>query len=441
MARISKVEIATLEQDPKFAFGASKLLMPQDDILFRQGRGEFLKIYRDLERDERVSTVLEKRYTNVSRAPWVVEPGKRRGMEATAEDKRMADLVNDVISSLGMQTEEDARRHNAFAQFRTGFDSITAGLLDAILMGFAVGECIWAQDGNIAYVDQIKLRDQRRFRFDPEMNLRLITRENMFDGVELPARKFLVYTWGSKWDPYGRGLGHQLYWPVFFKRQGMSYWLRFLDKFGMPTVVAKTPPGTSETDKAKLLDMAESVQNEAAVRIEEAQILELLEANRSALSSGGYDALVEHLDNSITISVLGSTLSTDIGDKGSFAAADVHKDETRLRGMVDSEALNEYLSRSLSAWITHFNSDSAVPPIIKRLFPEEQNLSEVATRWSQLNNIGYIPTPDFVNETFGKGADEPVFEKKAETGNGVGNSAGLDARNEVDEEEETADVE
>ena len=434
LPRSFRAEEVTIHSDPKFMFGSNMVRPVQDDVLYRQGRGDFLKIYRDLFRDPRVQTAFEKRCTNVTRAEWIVEPGKRRGMSSTKEDQRVADLVTEQLQTMGSQTEADRRSKTAYAAFQTGFDAITAGLLEAIVMGFSVGELLWQRDGATVYVDQVRMRDQRRFRFDREDRLRLITRQSMWKGEELQAKKYLVYTWGSQWDPYGLGLGHQLYWPVFFKRQDISYWLRFLDKYGMPTVLAKG----DASQKNALLDAAEAVQSESAVFINDNEMLELLEASRSALSSGGYDALVEYMDKEITTLILGSTLSTDVGDKGSFAAADVHRDETRLRGMTDAANLNEYLTRSLSTWITFFNSDTAVAPIIKRLFPEEEDLSAVAKRWQILHQMGFVPTQDFVNEKFGKGPDDPVFEMKEEAaGLPVNSPNGGNEAPEIDPEDDS----
>lgn len=406
-----RVEQVTFNNDPKFAFGSTNFpLVVQDQVLWKQGRGDFLKIYADLFRDTRVQTTFEKRVTNVTRAEWIVEPGVRRGQSVTREDERIAEMVKEQLNAMGTQTEQDSKATNAFTAYRTGFDAVTAGLLRAIVIGFSVGEMIWQRDGATVYVDRIRMRDERRFRFDHQQRLRLITKGNMWTGELLPAKKYLVYTWGSQFDPYGLGLGNQLYWPVFFKRQGMSFWLRYLDKFGMPTVLATGDPKNKES----LLDAGEKAQSESVVYLNDGEALSYLEAARTAIGSGGYSDFTDYHDKEITTLMLGSTLSTDIGDKGSFAAADVHKDETRLRGMTDAQAVNEYLTRSLSTWITFFNSDTAVPPIIKRLFPEEEDLSAVAERWQKLFQMGYKPIPDFVNEKFGKGAEEPVFELKAE---------------------------
>lgn len=60
------------------------------------------------------------------------------------------------------------------------------------------------------------------------------------------------------------GLAHYLYWPTFFKRNGIKFWLIFLEKFGMPTAAAKLPPGQKSVEMMKepLADEAvETVRN------------------------------------------------------------------------------------------------------------------------------------------------------------------------------------
>jgi hypothetical protein len=52
----------------------------------------------------------------------------------------------------------------------------------------------------------------------------------------MPERKFWTFSAGAATDdePYGLGLGHFLYWPVFFKRNDIKFWLIFLEKFAAP---------------------------------------------------------------------------------------------------------------------------------------------------------------------------------------------------------------
>ena len=72
----------------------------------------------------------------------------------------------------------------------------------------------------------------------------------MVEGEELPDRKFIIHSVGGKdGSPYGLGVGHRLFWPVFFKRQGISFWLIFAEKFGTPTAVGKYPGGADPGDQ------------------------------------------------------------------------------------------------------------------------------------------------------------------------------------------------
>lgn len=42
----------------------------------------------------------------------------------------------------------------------------------------------------------------------------------MRDGIDLPDRKFIVHRHGVVGNnPYGLGLGYQLFWAVLFKRE------------------------------------------------------------------------------------------------------------------------------------------------------------------------------------------------------------------------------
>ncbi|MCC7283481.1 MAG: DUF935 family protein, partial [Acetobacteraceae bacterium] len=77
---------------------------------------------------------------------------------------------------------------------------------------------------------RIVARDPRRFAFrdagQGEPELRLLTREAPIDGIALPGRKFIVHRHGGRYgSPWGLGLGQRLFWPVFFKRQGIGFWL------------------------------------------------------------------------------------------------------------------------------------------------------------------------------------------------------------------------
>ena len=66
---------------------------------------------------------------------------------------------------------------------------------------------------------------------------------------------------------HGLGLAHSLYWPVFFKRSDIKFWLIFLEKFGMPTAVGRLPGGRIDdvSEQQRALQALQAIQTDSAV--------------------------------------------------------------------------------------------------------------------------------------------------------------------------------
>ena len=390
----------------------------QDRVLrYETGSKDPRVFYRELEQDDRVFAVLQKRYTNVLNGDVVIEPGKRRGMSSTRADKKAADMVNEQIKNMGNTRVGNVENNAAKAYFPSAFTNFTMGMLDAIHMGYAVGEVMWEIDGDEVVASEVIPREQDRFLFvknGDEYHLHLQDSMSMAHSRPLPARKFIVYTWGSNNDPYGLGLGNRLYWPVFFKRRGMSFWLKFLEKHGIPTVVGKTT-SADDQERKKLLDAAKALQSDSAVVIDEGDMLDLLEVTRGAIQTGGYEQMNAQMNKAITITVLGSELSTDINEGGSRAATTVHSQEEKNLAIKDGRELAGGPYSRLVQWIVYHNfTDDVAMPIIQRRYPLQENLEEEARIMKTLSEMGFEATTEsglvFVNEKFGKGSEDPIFE-------------------------------
>ncbi|QZZ21132.1 hypothetical protein J5X98_01080 [Leptothermofonsia sichuanensis E412] len=51
---------------------------------------------------------------------------------------------------------------------------------------------------------------------------------------------------------HGLGLGTRLFYPTYFKRNAVKFWLVFADKWATPTAVAKYPRNASKEQKDKI---------------------------------------------------------------------------------------------------------------------------------------------------------------------------------------------
>lgn len=384
-----KQEVATVAKDifyPAFL----GVLRHHDDTLDTRGGERGLRVYDDIERDCHAYGVLQKRKMAVVARPWQVDPAS-----TSAPDVRAADLVREQLANIGVP-EQDGEQ----VAVPTNFDMVCHNLLDALLKGYAIGEVMWARDGAEVVASEVRPRDQRRFAFDIDHKLRLKTFENLLPGERVPPRKFLVHTFGAKdGNPYGLGLGSRLFWPALFKRQGITFWATFLDKFGSPTAVGKYPNGTNPTDQQKLLNALAAIAQDAGVAIPEGMVVELLEATRGGTVS--YEQFCRYMDEQMSYAVLGEAAGGQ-NSGGALASAAILRNEVRLELVqADSDLLSATLNSTLVPWITQYNVPGARPPKVWRQVKAAEDLKARSERDKNLFGIGFRPTLAQVQETYG----------------------------------------
>lgn len=398
-ARPPEQRIATIGTDPNRAIYGGRLLT-EDAILRTRGQGRGLWLYDEIARDPAVATVLQKRRDALVSREWQVQ--------AADESPAAADAAELVARALK----------------RIAFNQAVEKLLDALLKGVSVLEVMWRVRGNELLPAALLHCDARRFGFRSreaeaaaaaadaarswEPELRLLTKGSPLDGEAVPPRKFVVHRHGGLYeDPWGLGLGNRLFWPVYFKRQGIGFWLSALEKFGQPTVVGRYPAGTPETEQDKLLAALQAIASEAAVTIPEGMVAELLEAKRTG-SFDSYERLARYMDEDIAKVVLGETLTTSAGEAGSRALGQVHN-EVRLEiTKSDADRLSDALNASLVPWIVDLNRPgyAATGLAYPRIWWDvsvPEDLAARAERDTKLRQLGYRPRPEYMAETYGDG--------------------------------------
>ena len=318
------------------------VLQPVDETLIRKGGGKGLAIYDEVERDTHAWAVLQKRKKTLVARAWEVEPGGEDQI-----DRDAAEFITELLKELP-------------------YDRICEDALDATLKGFSVAEIVWGRSGNFIVPERVLSHDQRRFVFDPDWKPRLLTLTNMMKGEELPERKFIIHRHGVKGNnPYGLGLGTRLFWPVLFKREGVAFWMTFLEKYASPTVIGKTPYGMLDDAQNRLLDTLKNLVQETAATVPIGTEVAYLEATRSGAVS--YKEWCEYWDNQMSIATLGETLSTDIQGQGSRAAADTHAEIKELLVDADADLLSDTHQATLVRWTVDLNFPGAKLPKIWRV--------------------------------------------------------------------------
>ncbi|MEX0745309.1 MAG: DUF935 family protein [Phycisphaeraceae bacterium] len=353
-----------------------QLLQPADTVLRGRGGGD-LRLYEELLRDDQVKANWQQRQLAVTQADWEVEPGG-----PGQQDKAAADFMREQIRAIR-------------------FDRVTGNMLYGVFYGYAVGECLWGRDGRHVVLDDLKVRNRRRFRFDGAGRLRLLTGSNP-NGELLPERKFWHFSTGADHDdePYGQGLGHWLYWPVFFKRNGLRLWLTFLDKFGQPTAKGTFPPSSSEGEKQKLLQALQAIHTDSGVIVPEGMQIELIEAARSGTAD--YTSMYDRMDRAIAKVILGHTGSSESAPGrmgGEDMAGDVRDDIVKA----DADVVCESFNQSVVRWLTQWNYPNAMQPRVWRKMDQTDDMARKALQDERVSRLGYRPTLQYITETYGEG--------------------------------------
>jgi len=357
------------------------LLDTTDSVLKGQGGIANLSVYSELLRDDQVSSTWGQRHLSLTSCETVVEPG---GTDAAS--KSAADALKEELDALP-------------------WDDITEKALFARFFGWGVAEVMWRPEGSRVAFDAIKVRDRGRFRFDRERGLHLWTLGTGW--VRMPDRKFWCpVAGGDNHDVlYGLGLAHSLYWPVFFKRNDIKFWLIFLEKFGMPTAVAKLTSAQLDDpeQRAKAITMLRQIATDAGVvvpaDVNGAPVVELLEAARSGAVD--YAAMHKAMNEAISKVVVGQTMTTDNGS--SKSQAEVHEGVARRLIAADSDLLCGSFNEGPVRWWTEWNFPGALPPRVYRQTAAPEDMNQRAERDGKIHALGFDPTEQYIRETYGEG--------------------------------------
>lgn len=349
---------------------------PSDSVLKSRGSADNLDLYRELLRDDQVRSTFQQRRTATTQAELIVDPGAEDATSKAAAEALKANLN------------------------RLRWDDITDKALYSVFYGWGIAEVIWEPFENLVSIAEIKVRDRARFRFGRDGTLYLRT----IKGLEaMPERKFWTLATGADNDdePYGLGIAHSIYWPVWFKRNDLKFWLTFLERFGQPTAVAKVPAGQINDPNvvADAQALLRNIATDAGIVIPDNVVVELLEAARTG--SADYGAMHSAMDAAISKVVLSQTMTTDNGS--SLAQAKVHQGVAGHVVKADADFVCEAFNRTVVKWWTEWNFPGAIPPRVWRNTEPPEDLNARALRDSNIIKLGYEPDEAYIQETYGEG--------------------------------------
>jgi len=384
-------EVATLERDIDIYAGWIRRLENPDPVLRTEAAGRGLKLYDEVDRDAHAGSVLQQRILAVVGKEWEIVPaksGRKSGRPATTtREQVVADFVSNVLENCN-------------------FDQARQEMLKAILYGYHPVEVLWQKQGDNLTIKKLIGKHPRRFIFTPRRELRLLTPSSMIEGEAVPDRKFIVYTYGDSDNPYGRGLGQKLWWPVWFKKHGIKFWMIFLEKFGMPTTWGKYPPGTLKPEQDKLMAAVNAIQSDTGIVTPDNMDIGFLEASRAGTVT--HNQLCEYMDRQISKAVLGQTASTEgtAGKMGNeWTQGEVRQEIIEADADLSDGCLNETLIR----WIVdlNFNDVTDYPKLVTYARPKPDLKEQSAIDKTLACDIGLPIGVSYFYATYGIPEPEP----------------------------------
>ena len=220
----------------------------------------------------------------------------------------------------------------------------------------------------------------------------------------MPPRKFWLVTWGAEDDdnPYGMGLGHQLWWPVYLKRNGARFWAAYLDRFGVPTTKAVYPSDESEAENEKrkkdALAAALSLRSEGAVALPEGFDVSLVES--TSRGSGDFKDFLAYWDDAIAKIILSQTGTTQQGQYS--GTAEVLNDVKSELVKADADLLCESFNDTVATWLTEWNFPGAKTPQVWRKVPNTRREEAQRAADKGAYEIGLELTDDAINRRYGE---------------------------------------
>lgn len=298
-------------------------------------------------------------------------------------DKKVYKFVQEILGKLDLQ-------------------NIIRNILDAPLYGFQVMEIIWEKRGAYFFPSDIIARKQEFFNIHSAGKMYYkIPGE---DDKRLPEYKFLTAIYEqSAAKPYGESLLAKCFWPATFKNGSMRFWVNYIEKFGMPLVLAAYESSISNDRANELASVLGEMADENIIVAPKEMEVEIKEANKSS-SAELFHLLIKHCNSEISKALLSQTLTTEL-DGGSLAAAETHF-KVREEIIHSDIALVENVINKLIGMIVSLNFNDSLPPVFSML-RQNKDTEKVWNRDIELLKTGKITfTKEYWIENYGFTANE-----------------------------------
>ena len=308
--------------------------MPDPDVALRKA-GIGRTALKALEFDPEIYAAIETRREAVLAMDWRIEPAPDTGSAGEARALQVWEWLDSNISG------------------------IIQGSWQAVLYGYAVQEMIWAQtDNRDLWPDRIVAKPIEWFSPQPDGSLIYFSPHGEVT-VDTTFKFLLTRRQATQMQPYGEALLSRLWWIWFLRGEGYKMWARHLERHGSPLLIGEIPAQSAD---AMLGQSAEEVQArmqaeadalvtalEAAVRSASIATTAKVHAVGASNGGAGFSEFASEMQRQIQRTILGQTLTSDVGGGGSYAAAKVHDMVRKDRLRADLRLIQSLIQHIINA--------------------------------------------------------------------------------------------
>jgi len=305
---------------------------------------------------------------------------------ADAREQKAADLLEEHLANIDDLPEK------------------LVDVLDAIGKGYSASEIIWEIYRNEAVIADIRWREPKWFRFDPESMRELRMLDTAFvSGRPLTPYKYIMHIHKAKAGiPVRGGILRPCAWMYLFKNYDFKDWITFAEVYGQPLRVGKYPTSSSEQEKDILLAAVANMGTDAAAIIPDSMLIEFVESGGKTGSADLYERLARFCDEQMSKGVLGQTSSADAQSGGiGTGQADLHGDVRDDLQQSDVRQLSGTLSRDLGRPVIDLNMGPVRRyPKIVLVIENNEDMRELAENSKTLHEMGLPISQEFLYKKF-----------------------------------------
>lgn len=292
-------EIGGIDSDPLNILNTGLIIPNPDIILYKLNYSDRVLAFSNILSDPHV--MAEVRALRAGILSWETQLKKTEGNES------QYDFLKDIFDSLDIPT-------------------IMWHIAEAVLYGGSLIEIVYDRINSLFIPTELNDISLRRLVYNTNNEPRILTKDEMLYGIPIPDNKFILTRYMASYDnPYGESVLSRCYWPWRFKYSTIKCLAKLIERSGVPWVVAKYVSGMEQTEQDQLLYQLTQMREGGIIVLPDTfPDIEVKEIDPQSTSI--FTDALEFYDRSISKVISLQTLATEVGDTGSYAAAETHHD-------------------------------------------------------------------------------------------------------------------